>query len=512
MRILLTGASGFVGSHTVRAMLDAGHRPRALVRDPGRTARVLEGLGVPAGEVEMVRGDMLDAASVDAALDGCDAAVHTAAAIGVTAPSGGRGAPGDLVRVNVTGTRNVVGGAVARGLERVVHVSTIAVFVPPAGPVITPGGPLAAPRTEYGRSKLASERYVRDLQEQGAPVTIVYPGGVCGPHQPTLDAMMEGLASALNLAWPLPPGGVSIIDVRDLADALTRAVTTPAPGRLMLGGHYLTWRRCAALCDELTGVRSRHFPVPAGVMLGAGSALDAAKRVRRFDYALTRDAAEFMVTLVPTDDAPTLDALSLTLRPVEETVEDGLRWLAEAGHLRRAGRLAPPGSTAKERSMPTLLQRTLGPLFQRISGSRWFAKIGPRVVPPLDRALHKASGGRFLLGQALVPSLVLTTTGAVSGLPRQAPLACMPEPDGSWIVVGSNFGREKHPAWSGNLLKHPEAEVGFRGRTVKVTARLLDEDERAEVWPRLVRVWPVYDRYVERTERRLRVFRLTPIP
>jgi deazaflavin-dependent oxidoreductase (nitroreductase family) len=161
--------------------------------------------------------------------------------------------------------------------------------------------------------------------------------------------------------------------------------------------------------------------------------------------------------------------------------------------------------------MPSLAQDGLTRrTVQRISGSPWFAKVAPKIVPPLDRTLHRLSGGRFLLGQAMVPSLVLTTTGAVSGLPRQAPLACMPEPDGTWIVVGSNFGREKHPAWTGNLLKNPEAEVSFRGRTVPVTAHLLDDGERAEVWPRLLKVWPVYDRYVERVDRQLRIFRLTP--
>ncbi|RAY11769.1 nitroreductase family deazaflavin-dependent oxidoreductase [Actinomadura craniellae] len=131
-------------------------------------------------------------------------------------------------------------------------------------------------------------------------------------------------------------------------------------------------------------------------------------------------------------------------------------------------------------------------------------------MPPLDRALHRMSGGRLMTGQLLVPSMVLTTTGAVSGLPRRTPLACLPEPDGGWVVVGSNFGREKHPAWTGNLLKDPVAEVGFRGRAVPVTARLLEGAERDEVWPRLLKVWPVYDRYVERSGRELRVFRLTP--
>ncbi|MFD0691713.1 nitroreductase family deazaflavin-dependent oxidoreductase [Actinomadura fibrosa] len=502
MRVLVTGASGFVGSYTVRALLAAGHRPRALVRDPVKAAWILRAIGVAVEEVELVIGDMLDPESVAAALDGCDSCVHAAAAIGVT------GAAGDLVEVNVTGTRNVVGGAVERGLDPVVHVSTVAVFVPPSGPVITADAPLASPRTDYGRSKLAAERYVRGLQDDGAPVTIVYPGGVCGPHQPSLDALMEGLAAALGKLWPIPGGGVSVIDVRDLADALARAAGTPrGANRWTLGGHYLTWRECADLCDRLTGVRCRRVPVPSGVMLALGSALDAAKRVRPFDYPLTRDAAEFMVTLVPTDDRPILDALALTPRPIEETISDGLRWLAESGHLnpRRAGRLI-----TKEQQMPSRTQRTLGPLFQRISGAPWFSKVGPKVVPPLDRALHKATGGRFLLGQALVPSLVLTTTGAVSGRPRQAPLACLPEPDGSWVVVGSNFGREKHPAWTGNLIKNPDAEVSFRGRTVPVTARLLDDAERTEIWPRLIKVWPVYDRYVERVDRQLRIFRLTP--
>lgn len=348
MRVFVTGASGFVGSHTVKALVAEDHRPRLLVRDPAKATKVLGLLGVPEGAVEFAPGDMLDQKAVDAGLDGCDSAVHAAAAIGVTGPANG------LIDTNVTGTRNVVGRAVELGLDPVVHVSSVGVFVPPGAPVITADGALAAPRTDYGRSKVAAERYVRDLQDTGAPVTIVYPGGVCGPDQPVLDAMNKGLTAGLGRLWPLPPGGVSLIDARDLGLALARAATVtatasatgagsgPADRRWLLGGHFLSWPRLVDLCDELTGVRTRRVRVPGRAMLGLGSALDLAKRVKGFDYPLTRDAAEFMITLVPTDDRPTLDALGLRLRPVEETLTDTLRWLAGAGYLdpRRIGRLA----------------------------------------------------------------------------------------------------------------------------------------------------------------------------
>ncbi len=156
------------------------------------------------------------------------------------------------------------------------------------------------------------------------------------------------------------------------------------------------------------------------------------------------------------------------------------------------------------------LQNAIAPAVQRMAGSGWFAKVAPPFLPRLDRTLHRITRGHVILSRYLVPSLVLTTTGRVSGLAREAPLACMPEDDGGFVVVGSNFGREHHPAWTANLLANPEAEVSHRGHVIAVTARLLEGAERSEVWPRLLEVWPVYDRYVERSGRELRVFRLTP--
>ncbi|MFP5220163.1 MAG: nitroreductase family deazaflavin-dependent oxidoreductase [Actinomycetes bacterium] len=154
----------------------------------------------------------------------------------------------------------------------------------------------------------------------------------------------------------------------------------------------------------------------------------------------------------------------------------------------------------------------VGRRVQRIAGSRRFAPVAKHVIPRIDKGLHRLTNGRFVLSSLLVPSLVLTTTGAKSGQLRTTPLACMPEDDGAWVVVGSNFGQTKHPAWTANLLAHPDATVNFRGREVRVRARLLDGEERAATWARIVQVWPTYDRYIELSGGRdIRVFRLEPI-
>ncbi|MFI6785742.1 nitroreductase family deazaflavin-dependent oxidoreductase [Nonomuraea sp. NPDC050383] len=156
------------------------------------------------------------------------------------------------------------------------------------------------------------------------------------------------------------------------------------------------------------------------------------------------------------------------------------------------------------------MMQVLKPFAQWMASTDWFLKVGPRFVPQLDRALYRLTRGKVISSDRVVPSLVLTTTGAKTGRLRESPLACRPEPDGGFLVVGSNFGRENHPAWTGNLMKKPEAAVTYKGRRIPVTARLLTGEEREAAWRGLVEQWPLYDRYVERSGRELRVFRLTP--
>jgi deazaflavin-dependent oxidoreductase (nitroreductase family) len=138
-----------------------------------------------------------------------------------------------------------------------------------------------------------------------------------------------------------------------------------------------------------------------------------------------------------------------------------------------------------------------------------FAAIAPAIVPRVDRFLSRVSGGRWLSSSGVVPSIVLLTTGARSGQQRESPLATVLEGD-CFYVVGSNWGKPRHPAWSHNLLANPKATVVFRGRRIPVVAELLDPDEKAAEWPNLTAIWPAYDAYEARTERELRVFRLRP--
>ncbi|MER7024326.1 MULTISPECIES: nitroreductase/quinone reductase family protein [Streptomyces] len=147
-------------------------------------------------------------------------------------------------------------------------------------------------------------------------------------------------------------------------------------------------------------------------------------------------------------------------------------------------------------------------MVQRLSSTRTFARIAPYVIPALDRAVHRLTGGKVLLSARMLPGVVLTATGARSGLPRRTPLACMEQEDGGWLLIGSNFGRPGHPSWTGNLLAHPEAEVNWQGRDIPVRARLLSGAERERAWRDALAFWPPYAAYQARIERQIRLFRL----
>ena len=146
-------------------------------------------------------------------------------------------------------------------------------------------------------------------------------------------------------------------------------------------------------------------------------------------------------------------------------------------------------------------------------GQRFVAsKLGSAVVRalvPLDRRVLVRTGGRrTVLGPFGTPLLLLTTTGSVSGQPRTTPLVYLHDRD-AILVVGSNFGQSRHPAWSTNLVKDPVASVTIGGADYPVLATLLGGDERRAAWSKFADAAEPYRVYVTRTDREIRVFRLT---
>lgn len=123
--------------------------------------------------------------------------------------------------------------------------------------------------------------------------------------------------------------------------------------------------------------------------------------------------------------------------------------------------------------------------------------------------MKRITGGRVQLSSLGVPTLVLHTIGAKSGLERDIVLMYCPDGD-EMLVTGSNFARDQHPAWTANLLAHPDVAVSRHGVRAPVRARSLDDAEREATWPKLERNWPGYRKYEVTAGRTLRVFRLTP--
>ena len=136
----------------------------------------------------------------------------------------------------------------------------------------------------------------------------------------------------------------------------------------------------------------------------------------------------------------------------------------------------------------------------------WFRAVAPKVIPGMHRFMKRVTGGRFVPGAGLV----LTTTGAKTGKRRETPLEAVPNPDGTWVVVGSNFAQEHHPAWTSNLIANPTCEILVRGTTMQATATLLEGDAREEGWQQALAHFGGWQAYTEITDREFRIFRITP--
>jgi dihydroflavonol-4-reductase len=335
-RVLVTGGTGFIGSHAVAALRRRGAEVRVLARRPERVAEVLRPLGGP--DVEVAPGDMTDADAVARALDGCDAVLHAAAEIGV---SGGRGPAGTA---NVEGVRQVVGQAVDLGLDPILYTSSVAAHLPTDEAVITTDTPLAEARSAYGRAKREAEELVRSYQAAGAPVTTFVISGVYGPQPPGINGACAGLLAALQGSMVVSDGGVGVVDVRDLAEALASAVQPGrGPRRYLAGGHYHTWEGWTDALSEAVGRDVGRVRMTAGEMVAMGRRLDELREHQEVDIPLSEEAAIIMTTCVPTDDEATLADLGVTWRPTVDTLRDSVAWLIGEGLLPPEPGITPSG-------------------------------------------------------------------------------------------------------------------------------------------------------------------------
>ena len=149
----------------------------------------------------------------------------------------------------------------------------------------------------------------------------------------------------------------------------------------------------------------------------------------------------------------------------------------------------------------------LTPLAVRVGAISWMPKLLPQIVA-VDKTLQRVSKGRVsILDVAGLPNLMLTVPGRKSGIPRTTPLLTVPH-EGGWLVAGSYFGGPKTPVWVFNLRASGTATVGIKGEQIPVTAREVEGSERDAMWQVMLRTWPNYAKYEERTDRLIPVFYL----
>lgn len=324
MTVLLTGASGFLGIHVLRRLLEDDHRVRAFVRTPATLHEHLVALGVDPDDtrVEVAVGDMTDADSVREAVQGCDQAIHAAATFSYRRADAER-----MQRENMTGTTTVLDAAIAAGCTGIVHVSSFVALLRQDA-TIDHQSPLGEAVGPYTRSKIESERVARERSEAAAPVAIVNPGAIVGPHDPYLgesNAVVRDVLTGNAPAWPR--GNLPWTDVRDSADVVVAALEHPGR-RFMVPGE-----GTALPHKPLREVTGRRLPAVAMPLI---MALPVAELGYRTGWAFLPHAVEGARVIgknVTVDAAFTRDVLGIRGRPLLDSLRETVTWLVAAGHV-----------------------------------------------------------------------------------------------------------------------------------------------------------------------------------
>jgi dihydroflavonol-4-reductase len=264
---LVTGATGFVGWHVARKLVDRGQRVRVLARDPARI-RELDG-------VEPARGDLRDPDSLARAVAGCGLVFHVAADYRLWTRE-----PDEMYRSNVDGTRNLLAAAKSAGVERVVYTSTVGcIGMPNDGGLGDERSPVAIEEMTgpYKRSKFLAEKVALEFAESGLDVVVVNPTAPVGDHDfkptPTGKILVDFVRGKMPAFLDT---GLNVVDVRDVADGHLQAAEGGKTGeRYILGSENLTLERIFAILAGIEGKPAPKMRIPYAVAYAAGVASTA---------------------------------------------------------------------------------------------------------------------------------------------------------------------------------------------------------------------------------------------
>jgi dihydroflavonol-4-reductase len=323
MTVAVTGASGHIGGNLVRALLARGRKVRVTVR---KDTRALEGL-----DVERANADVLEPDSLRQAFEGAEVVYHLAAAISIYGDS-----DPVLPRVNVDGTRNVVKAAMACGVNRLVHFSSIhALGWRPRDNPIDETRPLATEPEVllYDRTKAQGELEVLAGVKQGLDAVTVNPTAVLGPFDFKPSHQGELLIDLGRRKMPaLVEAGFDWVDVRDVVAGAMAAEQKGRTGeRYLLGGHWATITGLARLVGEATGVKPPRFVSPMWLARIAAPFVSAASALLGRRPLFTSTSLRILRCHRLVSHAKAERELGYSSRPLEETVQDAMDWYKQAG-------------------------------------------------------------------------------------------------------------------------------------------------------------------------------------
>lgn len=317
-KTLVTGASGFIGSHLVRALDKRGDELRLLLRRESRTAH-LEGL-----EYERATGDITDRRAVRRAMDGVERVFHVAGRTSLRPEN--RKAVWDT---NVRGARIVFEEALAAGVERVVHTSSVGAIG-----VAKPKGAIDETATfdighlgiAYVNSKHEAELEALRAVARGLPVVIVNPSFVLGPEDPTGTSMGLVKRFLLRRIPAYVDGGLNIVDVRDVAKGHLLADRKGEVGeRYILSGRNFTLDRLFADLGRISGIEPPSVKLPGTFLLNVLEAGDRA----HFPMPTSPEEVRAAMLWWTVRNTRARKELGFKPRPHEETLEAAVRWQAE---------------------------------------------------------------------------------------------------------------------------------------------------------------------------------------